>query len=510
MNNIISNLNRDGSLASPWQQSNILHVNNNGDLSELFDCLVVGAGITGLTAALQLQKAGKKVVVAEAYTVGYGTTGGTSSHINTFADTTYTEAESAFGEEGAILFAQAVKGGLNIIKQNVEQYNIDCDLSFKPGYLYAEDEKQAKELDDIYKGATKVGVDVDYVEYVPVNVPYQKALVFTGQAQFHPIKYLNSLADEFIKSGGLLLQNSRVEEVETSIDIHVAKIAGAGVKAKTVIYATHMPPGINNLNMRCAPYRSYVLGVKLVGDNYPDALVYDLQEPYHYIRTHIIDGEKYLLIGGNDHKTGHDDEEAAFNDLEQYTRQYYDVEAVVYKWSSQYYVPADGLPYVGQMPDRADGIYAATGFNGNGMMLGSISGTILADLVMGKENALADLFSIKRFKPVDGFTEFVKENADVAWHFIADRFKAEDLQQLNEITAGMGKLVKIDGKKVAAYRDNDGTLHTLSSVCPHMGCTVKWNASETSWDCPCHGARYDVDGNVVTGPAMHHLEKINI
>lgn len=509
MKNIVSKLDRDGRLVSPWQQPDQLPVMHN-NASTVYDCLIIGAGITGLTAALQLQLAGKRTLIAEAFTIGYGTTGGTSAHINTFADTTYTEAESAFGKEGAQKFADAVKGGLNIIHNYVEQYSINCDFEIKPGYLYAEDEKQVKQLDDIYNGAVKVGVPVKYVTDVPTNVSYQKALKFDEQAQFHPIKYLQALAQQYLKAGGIILGHTKVDEVESGDEIHVAKANGISIKAKNIIYATHMPPGINVLNLRCAPYRSYVLGVKLKDDKYPDALVYDLQEPYHYVRTHVVNGEKLLIIGGNDHKTGHDDEEAAFAALEEYTRRYYKVDEVKYRWSSQYYVPVDGLPYVGQMPDRPNGIYCATGFNGNGMMLGSISGALLADLVLGNDNPLAELFNIKRFKPIDGFTEFVKENADVAWHFIADRFKAEEIKALNELAAGSGKLIEIDGKNVAAYRDEQGILHTLSSVCTHMGCTVKWNAFEKSWDCPCHGARFDIEGNVITGPAVVNLEKVNI
>ncbi|MDT3402232.1 FAD-dependent oxidoreductase [Mucilaginibacter terrae] len=509
MKNVVSKLNRDGKQVSPWQHTSKIPVIHHHE-NMVYDCLIVGAGITGITAALKLQLAGKTTLVAEAFTIGYGTTGGTSAHINTFADTTYTEAESAFGKEGARQFAHAVNEGLNLIRKNVEEYRIDCDFKILPGYLYAEDEEQVKQLDDIYKGAVSVEVPVEYVSDVPTNVPYQKALKFDGQAQFEPIKYLHRLAQEYLKAGGIILQYTKIDEVESGDGVHVAKTGQTSIKAKSIIYATHMPPGINVLNMRCAPYRSYVFGVKLKDDKYPDALVYDLQEPYHYVRTHVINGQKLLIIGGNDHKTGHDDEEAAFADLEEYTRQYYNVDVVKYRWSSQYYVPVDGLPYVGEMPDRADGIYCATGFNGNGMMLGSVSGAILADLILGNANPLSQLFSIKRFKPIDGFTEFVKENADVAWHFVADRFKAEEIKALNDVETGVGKIIELDGKKVAAYRDEQGELHTLSSVCTHMGCTVKWNTTEKSWDCPCHGARFDIDGNVVTGPATVNLEKVNV
>lgn len=501
---------RDGYQASPWEpEAESPSVKSNFSQAVIYDCLIVGAGITGLTAALKLQLAGKSTVIAEAYNLGYGTTGGTSAHINTFADTTYIEVKQAFGEKGAQLFADAVNGGYQIIRDNIAKYGINCDYEEKPGYLYAEDEQQVKALDQVVEGARMVGVSVNYTENVPIPVPYQKAATLPGQAQFHPLKYLNALAAEYIKAGGIILNNTFINEVESSDDVHTAKAGDIAIQASNVVYATHMPPGINVFNMRCAPYRSYVVAVKLQNDgDCPDALIYDLQEPYHYFRTHIINGEKLLLIGGNDHKTGHDDPEAAFNGLEEYIKRYFVVQEVKYRWSSQYYVPADGLPYIGQIPMQADGIWCATGYNGNGMMLGSISGDILADLIVDKQNEFAELMSTKRLKPIDGFTEFVKENADVAYHFVADRFGIEKLNTLNELQAGTGKVIEIDGEKVAAYKDEQGTVHALSPVCTHMKCFVNWNAAEKSWDCPCHGARYDIDGKVITGPARQPLQPL--
>lgn len=500
---------RDGNHVSAWQTVPATEqINNAHDLFALYDCLIVGGGITGLTAALLLQKSGKKTLVADAGNIGFGTTGGTSAHINTFADTAYYEAESAFGEDGAKLFADAINAGRDIIRSNVDMYGIDCDYEEKVGYIYAEDSSQAKQLDDVYEGTVKVGVPVQYIDKVPTPVPYKKALQFDGQAQFHPLKYLMGLQKVYLEAGGIILENTRVENLVNDNGVHVAESASGTIKAKNVMYATHMPPNINLFNFTCAPYRSYVIAVKLNYDAYPDALIYDMQEPYHYVRTHTIDGEQLLLVGGNDHKTAHDDVEKAFADLEKYTRQYYNVSSVKYKWSSQYYVPADGLPYVGQLPFAADGVYCATGFNGNGMMLGSVSARIMADLVLDRKNRYADLFSTTRIKPIDGFKEFVKENADVAYRFIKDRITIHEADPLKALEPGTGKVIEVDGHNVAAYRDETGVIHALSPVCTHAGCIVNWNTEEKSWDCPCHGARYDIEGNVLTGPATKNLEKI--
>lgn len=502
---------RDGENLSPWQvnveseQASIATVNE-----KIYDCIIIGAGITGITAGLILRKAGKEVLIVDAHNSGYGTTGGTSAHINTFADTTYSEAESAFGEEGANQFAGAINSGFGLIRKNIESYNIDCDFEEKPGYVYAEDEDQVKQLEDLYDGTVKVNVPISYVDEIPVPIPFQRAVMLPGQAQFHPLKYTQALLQEFIKTGGRLLEDTKIEEIKTDDGIHSAVSGGYSYKSINVIYATHIPPGINVFSFRCAPYRSYVIAVKLNGDNYPQALVYDMRDPYHYFRSHVIDGQELLLIGGSDHKTGHDEPEQAFSELEKYARNHFDISSVEYKWSSQYYTPVDGLPYVGHIPFYAEGIYCATGYNGNGMMLGSISAAILADTILGKTHPYAELFSTTRIKPIDGFTEFVKENADVVYHFVADRLSVHEIDSIKGLKPGTGEVIKLDGKKIAAYRDEDGDIHALSPVCTHAGCIVNWNGEEKSWDCPCHGARYDIEGKVLTGPAVRDLEKIEL
>lgn len=505
--NTINTILRDGGCVSPWQ----LITEKPGIADEpnqptVYDCLVIGAGITGLTAALLLQSQGKRTVIAEAHTVGFGTTGGTSAHINTFADASYKDVESDFGEKNAELFARAIGESIELIKENIRSYQVECDFEEKPGYVYAESEEQAKELDDIYQASLRAGVNVSHSQHAPTPVPHQRALQFGGQAQFHPLKYLQGLQKAYLAAGGIILEHTLIEKLTSENDMHIAM--PANIRARNVIYATHMPPNINVFNFKCAPYRSYVIAVKLEGANYPDALIYDMQEPYHYVRTHVIDGQPLLLIGGNDHKTGHEVRENSFHELEKYARKYYDISSIDYKWSSQYYVPVDGLPYVGQLPLADKGIYCATGYNGNGMMLGSISGKILSDMVLGRENIYADLFSPSRIKPVAGFTEFVAENADVAYHFVADRLAIASADTFSQIAPDSGEVLEIDGKKIAAYRDKDGVVHALSPVCTHAGCIVSWNNAEKTWDCPCHGARYDIDGTVLTGPATKKLQAV--
>jgi glycine/D-amino acid oxidase-like deaminating enzyme/nitrite reductase/ring-hydroxylating ferredoxin subunit len=507
MKNIVQ---RDGISESPWQHGlpGVITTKLSKITETVYDCLVVGGGITGITTALLLQSAGKNVILAEANAIGFGTTGGTSAHINNFADTTYKEAESAFGKEGASLFARAIAEGSELIKTNIAAHHIDCDYEAKTAIVYAEDDEQVDQLTSLFAGLAMVGIPARFTDNILIPISFKKAITIENQAQFHPLKYLQGLQKAYLAAGGNLLEHTRITKVSMENDMHTAEASQMTIRAKSIIYATHMPPNINAMNLECAPYRSYVLGVKLKTDKYPDGLIYDLEEPYHYFRTHEIDEEKLLIAGGNDHKTGHEDAEKQMADLEKYIHKYFNVSSVKYKWSSQYYVPVDGLPYIGQLPFAEKGIYCATGFNGNGMMLGSVAAKILSDLVISGKSIYKDLFDPCRIKPVDSFKEFVTENADVAYHLVADRFGIHETDSLKRIEPGTGKLVEVDGKKVAAYRDEKGDIHTLNPTCTHMGCIVNWNQEEKSWDCPCHGARFDVDGKVLTGPATIDLSQI--
>jgi glycine/D-amino acid oxidase-like deaminating enzyme/nitrite reductase/ring-hydroxylating ferredoxin subunit len=501
-------INRDGYTLSLWQTAEANAVADHQlDNGIVHDVIIVGAGITGVTLALLLQQAGKKCLLVEGHELGYGTTGGTSAHLNTFFDATYPEIESDFGSEASGLVARAGKDVMAMIGNLVKTYQIDCDLEVKKGFLFSQTDEETKQLAKILESSQKAGVAVTEAEENGLPVEFQRSLLFENQAQFHPVKYLLKLAEAFQKMGGRIIENAFVTQSRVDDNIYNVSTAKGMLKAKNLVYATHIPPGINLLSFRCAPYRSYVLGIRLNdGEAYPDCLAYDMQEPYHYFRTHIADGEKYLILGGEDHKTGHGDPEAAFQNLEAYARRYFKIKDIPYRWSAQYYVPVDGLPYIGKMPMGKDDTYIATGFNGNGMIFGTLSARIIADLILGIENPYAALFNPARIKPIAGFTEFVKENADVVYHFLADRLSSEALASLKEISPGEGRVVDFEGQKLAVYKSANGAIKALNPICTHAGCVVNFNPVEQSWDCPCHGGRFDLDGRVISGPPQKDLE----
>jgi hypothetical protein len=308
----------------------------------------------------------------------------------------------------------------------------------------------------------------------------------------------------------VILQHCRVTNAEENNNVKIETSLG-NFQADALVYATHIPPGINVLHLECSPYRSYAMAIRLEDDAYPEGLAYDMHDPYHYYRTQEVDGKKYLIAGGEDHKTGVEvNTSGCFLKLEGHVRTYFNVSEIVYKWSSQYFEPVDGLPYIGHLPGSSGKIYVATGFGGNGMTYSHVAAMLLKSLVLKQESLYSSIFAPGRIKPVAGFSEFVRHNANVVRQFLGKWFAKEKLQEVAALAPGEGKVVKYNGHALAVFKDPDGTLHAVNPTCTHMKCSVNWNAAERSWDCPCHGTRYSFDGQMLSGPANKDLEVIEL
>jgi len=500
---------RDGASISLWQQTSEPYITTRSfNPDESYDIIIAGGGITGVSTALLLQQAGYRCALLEAHSLCFGTSGGTTAHLNTIMDTPYTTIAGNFGKENARLVAQAAKGAIDTIQNNIAAYHIDCGFEPADAFLFAQNEKQVQELEDIRKASAEAGVSVDYTDKIPVPVDFDKAMIIKGQAQFHPVRYIHALAKAFEQAGGVIAENCRVMATDNTESL-VVKTSAGELRCSRLIYATHIPPGVSILNLRCAPYRSYAMAVRLKNGPYPEGLAYDMYDPYHYYRTQRIDGQPHLIVGGEDHKTGHADNAAAcFLKLESHIRSWFDVKEVVCKWSSQYFEPTDGLPYIGHMPGQPGNILVATGFGGNGMIYSTVAARLLADIILNRENPYTTLFDPNRIKPIAGFSNFVKENIDVVKQYVSGWLSKEKIDGLADIAPGEGKVVKIEEHTVAIYKDEEHKLHTINPTCTHLKCQVTWNNVEQSWDCPCHGARYDTEGRVLTGPADIDLPKI--
>jgi glycine/D-amino acid oxidase-like deaminating enzyme/nitrite reductase/ring-hydroxylating ferredoxin subunit len=502
---------RDGACVSLWQDSvPAFEPKNKPGANKNFDVAIVGGGITGISTALLLQKAGKNCVVFEAYNLCFGTTGGTTAHLNTLLDIPYSTLIKNFGKENAQLVAQATREAIELVKSNIGEYDIDCGFEDASAYLFAQTDGQVKELKDIHDACREVKITATYADELPINIECKKAMLVGGQAKFHPVKYVHALAKAFENTGGVILQQCRVEDVDENDLIDITTSKGT-FQSRFLIYATHIPPGVNLLHLRCAPYRSYAMAVSLKDGKYPEELFYDMYDPYHYVRSQKINNTTYLIAGAEDHKTGHiENTDECFMKLEGYVRKHFDVKEVVYKWSSEYFEPADGLPYIGHLPGHDGNILVASGYGGNGMTFSNVAAMTLRSIILNQENPYIKLFDPSRIKPVAGFVSFITHNADVAKQFVGKWFSHDKLEELADLANGEGKVVKYEGHTIALYKDEAGGIHALNPTCTHLKCSVAWNSAEKSWDCPCHGARYDLDGNVLTGPASMGLEKIEV
>lgn len=502
---------RDGKLVSLWQNGMPAYTAKNNNLpGEVMDITIIGGGITGLTTALLLQRSGKKCILVENHTIGFGTTGGTTAHINSFFDTSYKQIEDKFGEESAKMVFQAAGYAVQLIKDNIHSLNIECQFEYRNAFLFSKNKKQTDELEKIIEASMKAGLSISYTDKIPVNTHFEKAAIIPNQAQFHPVRYIYALAKKFEEEGGIILQNCLMESFDDEVQLLVNTSKGT-IQSRQMVLATHIPPGINLLHFRCAPYRSYVLAVHLKNNEYPESLVYDLDEPYHYYRSYEIENRKFLIFGGEDHKTGHNGNAMEhFAKLENYLKNHFEIESIPFKWSSQYYEPADGLPYIGKFPGHSENIFVATGFSGNGMTYSHVAAKELTGLILTGESTYGKLFDPGRIKPVAGFANFVKENADVIKEFIAKRVSAEKVESFGEIPDGEGKIIKYEGDLIGFYKSTNGVVNAIDPVCTHARCIVQWNNAEHTWDCPCHGARYSTDGTVLTGPSSIKLDNINI
>jgi len=461
------------------------------------DVCVVGAGIAGLSIAYLLARAGRSVVVLERGPVGGGETARTTAHLSFALDDRYYELERQFGRDGARLAAESHRAAVDCIEAIVRQERIECDFRRVDGYLFAPPFCSDEELRTECEAARRAGVPgVDMVARAPLPLfETGPALRFPNQGQFHPLQYLAGLARGIVAAGGRIFTGTHVSRF---FEGSVRTAAGPVVTAGAIALATNTPEHDNLLaHVRQGPYRTYVICGQAAGGAKP-ALYWDTGDPYHYVRWH---GE-HLIVGGEDHRSGEEDDgEERFDALEEWTRERFPLDAVEHRWSGQVMEPVDGMGLIGHDAADPPSLHYATGDSGHGMTHGTIAGILIADLVLGRTNNWRGIYNPSRI-PVS--SDFLQENADIAWHFL-EWITSGDVGSEDAIEPGEGAVVRRGLSKCALYRDDGGRLHERSAVCPHLGCIVAWNSAEQSWNCPCHGSRFDAYGRVTGGPARRDL-----
>ncbi len=466
------------------------------------DVAIVGGGMTGLTAAVLLAEAGKRVALLEARQLGGGVTSGSTVHLTEIVDTRYTSIEKDFGKEGARLVAESSRAAIELVARFAPK---EAGFERRTGWLYTENEEDVPRLRAEIEAAQRAGLDARLASEAPLPFATRAAMIVPDQAQMHVMRYVAHLAELARAAGASIHERSRVLAIDDEDPCMVHLENGAVVRARAVFTATHAPLNRVFLQTKIAAYRSYVLAYPNV--TLPEGLFWDTADPYHYFSSYDVDGVPWLIVGGEDHKTGTERKtEERYAALDEWVKKRIAVGEPEHRWSAQVEEPVDGLPFIGRNA-LAENVFVATGFSGNGTTFGTIAALVVRDLVLGRKNAWSDLYAATRMKPVASISSYVRENIDFPLHLLSDRVSPPEAKSVDEIGVGEGKTVRVGGERLAVHRDESGRLHALSSVCTHLGCIVAWNAAEKTWDCPCHGSRFDVDGGVLDGPAARPLAR---
>ncbi|QSW99028.1 FAD-dependent oxidoreductase [Haloterrigena alkaliphila] len=487
------------------------------------DVAVVGGGITGLTAAINLKEAGKTVAVLESDRIVESTTGHTTAKLTSQHGLIYDTLVSQFGPEKAKQYADANEAAIDAVEERIEEHDIDCDFRRTPAYTYAASSADVKRVSEEVETAQRLGLPAEYVAETPLPFETEGAVRFDEQAEFHPRKYLLAVAEAIHGDGCHVFEETQAVDLEPGDPCRVETERGA-VVADDVVVATHFPffdrAGYFS---RMHPHRAYLLAVR-VEEEPPAGMYYSTASPPATIRTYAAESDRsdredddtaadeLVLVGGQSHKpsvSGPPTSER-YRRCERFARDHFSVESIEYRWSTMDYSPVDKVPFVGQIDPLSEHVYVGTGFNGWGMSGGTAAGMILADLIVEGSSPWADVFDPQRLPPKSSAKSFLEENAVVGGSFVGDRIKSL-LSSLGADggadlpSSGEGKIVRRTGRPMGVYRDEEGSVHAVSAVCPHMGCLVRWNDAERTWDCPCHGSRFTHDGDVLSGPALEGL-----
>ena len=477
------------------------------------DVVIVGGGITGLTAAYLLTAAGQSVAVLERARCAQIDTGHTTAHLTMVTDTRLSELVKSFGRAHAQAAWDAGLAAISQIDTIVRREGIECDFAWIPGYLHAprDPSKQNGTVDFEAEArlAADLGFDAAFVRDVPLMAG--PGIRFEDQARFHPRKYLAGLARAITAAGGHIYEHS--DACEFCDEPLSVRANDCTIACRDVVVATHNPlVGLDSIasatlfQTKLALYTSYVVAGRVTRDPVTDALFSDTGDPYDYLRLERHRDYDVVIFGGEDHKTGQaDDTSKCYDALQQRLEALLPGIEITHRWSGQVIETPDGLPYLGR---NADHQYVATGFSGNGMTFGTLGAMIAVDGILGRPNPWTELFDITRKNVRGGAWDYVLENKDYPYYLIRDRFAGADGRTLRSVKRGEGKILELSGQRAAVYRDESGESIVRSPVCTHLGCEVSWNSAERTWDCPCHGSRFKPTGEVLAGPAEVPLSEI--
>ncbi|MDR7238347.1 FAD-dependent oxidoreductase [Neobacillus drentensis] len=474
------------------------------------DVAIVGAGITGITAAYLLSKEGLKVSLLEAGSVLNGTTGHTTAKLTAQHDIIYDELINHFGKEKARLYYESHMNAIRFVESSVAEKGIDCDFSKQDAFVYTTTDESVEKLKTEWEAYKSLEIDGALKDTIPFHIPAKGALVMHNQAQYHPLKFLKALLEDAVKAGCSVYENTVASDIEDDdTEPKVVTKSGHRVTCKQVIIASHFPfydkPGLYFARMYAS--RSYAIGIKTDKD-YPGGMYISADTPPRSIRYTPLDGEKekILIIGGENHKTGQGMNTLKhYEALQAFAEEVFGIKEYDYRWSAQDMVTLDKLPYIGHYTEGRENVFVATGYKKWGMTTGILAGHLLTDYIMKRDNPYMELYTPSRFQADPDLKSVITTNADVAKHLIKGKLEYTD-RSPDDLQVGEGSVVMYNGKRAGAYKDENGKLYVVDTTCTHLGCECEWNHAEKSWDCPCHGSRYAYSGDVIEGPTKKALE----
>ncbi len=467
------------------------------------DVAIVGGGIVGITAAYLLKKQGVKVAIIEADRILQGTTGHTTAKITSQHHLIYARLKQQVGQELAQQYADANESAIHLIASTAAENNIDCDFSWRPAYVFTQSEQYLKDLEDEAQAACSLGIKASYMDNSPLPFSVRAALRFDNQAQFHPLKYLQSLARQIPDQGSYILEKTTAVGIDEN-PLAVLTRQGQKVTADKIIIASHFPffDGGGMYFSKLDPQRAYIIAIK-AQEAFPEGMFISAESPSRSLRSQPYEDGELILIAGESHPTGEGTNlNTHYENLLDFAHENFEVKDVLYRWSTQDYQTLDGIPYVGHLTPKSANIYVATGFDKWGISNGTASAMVLNDLIVRGDSPWAPVYNPSRFN-LTSVKTFVGLNLNVARNLVAG--KIARLPEGVELSNGEGKAIQINGEKYGAFRDDKGELHIVDITCTHLGCELNWNDAERTWDCPCHGSRFSYTGEVVEGPAFNIL-----
>lgn len=473
------------------------------------DIAIIGGGFVGISTAYMLSGEGFRIAIIEADHILQGTTGHTTAKVTSQHGLIYNKIKSKMSEEFAKQYADANESAIKTIEKIMKEHNIECDYVPQSAYIFTLRNGYADKIEEEVKVASSLGINASYLEEIPLPFKIKAAVRFDNQAQFHPRKYLLPLAEKVLERGCQIYEQSRIVNIEEGENYILITNKGKKVTAKKVIIASHYPcynkPGM--YFARLWPDRSYALGVRMK-EKYPGGMYITAEEPGRSLRSQMTDDGELVIIGGEHHKTGQgEDTIKHYNALVDYSYENFTVEDIPYRWSTQDCMTLDDVPYVGHFTSDTPNMFIATGFGKWGMTNSTASSMILRDMIMEGRSPWQDVYNPSRQTIMASAKSFIVENLNVAKELI--KGKTTPVPDETNIQTSEGKVIKAEGQRAGAYRDNQGTLHVVNTTCTHMGCELMWNSAEKSWDCPCHGSRFSYEGDIVEGPAVSPLDKSN-